>query len=104
MIYGKKWMVKINMKKSDLRNGMIVKTTDDEVGIILKGVKTRYGVSDIVKFEYGFDMLSYFDENLTRDDYSIVEVYDIDFWAAGINELFCIDNIMRRTLIWKKRK
>lgn len=90
------------MKKSDLRNGMIVKTANGEVGIVLKGVKTRYGISDIVKFKYGFERLFNFDENLNCDDCSIVEIYDIDFWGADINELFCINDKMKRALLWKK--
>ena len=67
------------MKKSDLRNGMIVKTTTGEIGIVLKGVNTRYGICDIVKFKNSFAKFSEFDENLNGDDYSIVEVYDINF-------------------------
>lgn len=90
------------MKKSDLRNGMIVKTVNGEVGIVLKGVKTRYGISDIVKFKHGFERLFNFDENLNCDGYSIVEVYDIIFWGADINELFCINDVMKRALLWKK--
>ncbi len=91
------------MKKPDLRNGMIVKTTTGEIGIVLKGVNTRYGICDIVKFKNSFAKFSEFDENLNGDDYSIVEVYDINFWGADINELFDIQNAsMKRAIIWKK--
>ena len=87
-------MVKINMKKSDLRNGMIVECKDGIRGIFL---------GDRIIFDYGFTRDSFIQDDLTckdRDEFDIIAIYQcVDAW--DITDIFK-DKCLK--LLWKRER
>ncbi len=91
------------MKKSDLRNGMIVRTRSNKMGVVLKDVETIYGICDIVKFKDDFSNLSNYNNDLCSDNerYDIVEVYKTSSWGANMNNLLNLNSCFI-TSLWKR--
>lgn len=90
------------MKKSDLKNGMIVEDNNGKKAIVLLNVKTAKGQKDIIKYKDSFAYIENFDDNLIyyNKEQRIVRIYDTASWAATLGELFSEDYYLK--LIWER--
>lgn len=78
------------MKKSDLKDGMIVELNYGEMGIIL---------NNSIRYNVGFDRLNIFDDNLRFEDVTIDRIYEVTNDCCSIKEVLNKDNL---TLMWKR--
>ena len=78
------------MKKSDLKDGMIVELNCGEMGIIL---------NNSIRYNVGFDRLNIFDDNLRFEDVTIDRIYKVTNDCCSIKEVLNKDNL---TLMWKR--
>ena len=79
------------MKKSDLKDGMIIENNRGEFGVII-GQSIRYE-------DYGFDRLSIFDDNLIYKGSRIDKVYIVKNERCSLLSIFDKENL---TLIWER--
>lgn len=80
------------MKKSDLKDGMIVELNYGKMGIIL---------NNSIRYNVGFDRLNIFDDNLRFEDVTIDRIYEVTNDCCSIKEVLNKDNL---TLMWERKK
>lgn len=85
------------MKKSDLKSGMVVKTREDEILLVVevKGVRTLIGRN-------AWNPMRRYDDDLKHDNYEeldIMEVYDPEPSAFA-----SMVNLSNKKPIWVRRK
>lgn len=78
------------MKKSDLKDGMIVELNYGEMGIIL---------NNSIRYNVGFDKLNIYDDNLRFEDVTIDRIYEVTNGCCSIKEVLNKENL---TLIWER--
>lgn len=78
------------MKKSDLKDGMIVELNYGKMGIIL---------NNSIRYNLGFDRLNIYDDNLRFEDVTIDRIYEVTNDCCSIKEVLNKDNL---TLMWKR--
>lgn len=78
------------MKKSDLKDGMIVELNYGKMGIIL---------NNSIRYNVGFDRLNIFDDNLRFEDVTIDRIYEVTNDCCSIKEVLNKENL---TLMWKR--
>ena len=84
------------MKKSELRTGMWVETSYDEVGIVLLGT----WMGDVVAYEdrSGYDELSIWNEDLEEED-------PMDDDVCNIIKVYNFNNSLKKgNLIWERKE
>lgn len=79
------------MKKSDLKDGMVIEWDFGERGVI---------INDSIRYETGFDRLSILSEDLNYKGDKINKIFIVKEECCGLSSIFVDDNL---ELIWKRK-
>lgn len=94
------------MKKSDLKNGMVVETRDGEFGIVLENVSYHDNENGtIIKFKNSFNDIGGWNEDLKSNyisERSIYKVYNFKSWGCNFN--YIEKFIDKNQLLWERKQ
>jgi hypothetical protein len=80
------------MRKSDLKDGMVIEWDSREKGVI---------INDSIRYEIGFDRLSILSEDLAYKGDKINKIFIVKEKCCGLSSIFIDDNL---ELIWERKR